>query len=88
MDEPLCVHCVQVAQLRMGLQQQGTLQHFNGFVGFPSFVCYRVAFLFMLRVAALAQATAMLLCVASLSCCQACIHTIQPAARQAVPAAL
>jgi len=43
MDEPFCVHCVQVAQLRMDLQQQGTLQHFNGFVGFLSFVCQCVA---------------------------------------------
>ncbi len=43
MDEPLCVHCVQVAQLGMGLQQQGALQHFNGVVGFPSFVCHCVA---------------------------------------------
>ena len=37
MDEPLCVHCVQVAQLRMGLQ------HFNGFIGFLSFICHCVA---------------------------------------------
>ncbi len=43
MDEPLCVHCVQVAQLRMGLQQQGTLQHFNGFVGCLFFPCHCVA---------------------------------------------